>query len=231
MRIKGNVNFERSGIAQSIGAMHLNSEIFAIMGENIMGFDKVGYQRKEAVVSSFAEMIGVHALSETVDDKVGRLAPTKNPLDFAINGKGYFQVLTQTGVINMTRDGRFQLNKDDELVNLSGDNVLSDNGMKIKLPFFPEKLDEIKVSKDGILSILNKTTGQMEYVATIGIATKNGEKVEDKNVVQAHVESSNVDLATEFMALIPYKRNFEANAKMYTIQKNNLTRVIQQLGS
>ena len=71
----------------------------------------------------------------------------------------------------------------------------------------------------------------MEYVATIGIATKNGEKVEDKNVVQAHVESSNVDLATEFMALIPYKRNFEANAKMYTIQKNNLTRVIQQLGS
>ena len=231
MKINGGIRFVERGITASLRAMHVDSELIAVANENITGFDKVGYQRKEAVVSSFAEMIGVHALSETVDDKVGRLAPTKNPLDFAINGKGYFQVLTQTGVINMTRDGRFQLNKDGELVNLSGDNVLSDNGMKIKLPFFPEKLDEIKVSKDGILSILNKTTGQMEYVATIGIATKNGEKVEDKNVVQAHVESSNVDLATEFMALIPYKRNFEANAKMYTIQKNNLTRVIQQLGS
>jgi flagellar basal body rod protein FlgG len=196
-----------------------------------MGFDKIGYQRKEAVVSSFAEMIGIHALSETVDDKVGRIAPTKNPLDFAINGKGYFQVLTPTGGINMTRDGRFQLNKAGELVTLTGDNVLSDNGMKIKFPFFPEKLDEIKVNKDGVLTILNKETGKMEVVGTIGVASKTGERIEDKQIVQSHVESSNVDLATEFMALVPYKRNFEANARMYTIQKNNLSRVIQQLGS
>ena len=44
MRIKGNVNFERNGLAQSIGAMHLDTEIFSIASENIMGFDKIGYK-------------------------------------------------------------------------------------------------------------------------------------------------------------------------------------------
>ena len=41
-------------------------------------------RRKEAVVSSFAEYLGVHALSTTRDDKVGRIAVSDKPLDIAI---------------------------------------------------------------------------------------------------------------------------------------------------
>ena len=53
--------------------MHLQSEMLGIINGNITGFDKVGFQRKDVVVSSFAEYIGAHALSTAVDDEVGRI--------------------------------------------------------------------------------------------------------------------------------------------------------------
>ena len=35
----------------------MQMDIMGIFGENVIGFDKIGYQRKEAVISSFAEYI------------------------------------------------------------------------------------------------------------------------------------------------------------------------------
>ena len=54
MRLAAGINFDASGIAQSINAMQMSMDIMGMFSENIVGFDKVGYQRKEAVVSSFA---------------------------------------------------------------------------------------------------------------------------------------------------------------------------------
>lgn len=88
MRINGGIFYNENGLTTSIRAMHLDSELIGISNENIGGFDKVGYQRKEAVVSSFAEFLGVHALSTTKDDKVGRIAVSDNPLDIALANKG-----------------------------------------------------------------------------------------------------------------------------------------------
>ena len=38
------------------------------------------------------EYIGIHGLSTTIDDQVGRIVQTSNPLDIAMSNKGYFQV-------------------------------------------------------------------------------------------------------------------------------------------
>lgn len=57
MRINGGIFYNENGLTTSIRAMHLDSELIGISNENIGGFDKVGYQRKEAVVSSFAEFL------------------------------------------------------------------------------------------------------------------------------------------------------------------------------
>ena len=53
--IAAGIRLEANGLAQSINAMQLDMNIMGIFGENVVGFDKIGYQRKEAVVSSFAE--------------------------------------------------------------------------------------------------------------------------------------------------------------------------------
>ena len=73
MQINGGIRFCEDGMKASIRAMHLQSEILGMINENITGFDKVGFQRKEPVVSSFTEYIGVHGLSQTVDDAVEAL--------------------------------------------------------------------------------------------------------------------------------------------------------------
>ena len=139
MKISTGIRYCEPGIRASIRAMQVSNELLGITNENVSGFDKVGYQRKEAVVSSFTEFLGVHGISTNVDEQVGRIQISERPLDIAIATKGYFQINTPQGV-KLTRDGRFQMDKEGNLLNLEGGQVLSDSGMPIKLPFVPEDL-------------------------------------------------------------------------------------------
>ena len=214
----------------NLRAMHLDTELMAITSENINGFDKVGYQKKIPVVSSFAEFMGVHALSTSVDDQVGRLAISDNPLDVALAGKGYFQCLSKTGTVNLSRDGRFKVDSSGNLLNLADQKVLANDGTPIKLPFSPEKLQDIKIDLDGNLRVLNKNTNKMQYVSTLSVVTDKGVAVLEPNVRQGYNEFSNVSLATEVLEVAPVTRNFDANRIMYQMQKNTLTKAIQQLG-
>ena len=132
MIINGRVTFLENGINTSIRAMQVQSQLMAMSNENINGFDKVGYQRKEPVVSSFTEYLGVNGLSQTSDDKVGRITMSGNPLDLAIAEKGYFQTQSDEG-IKLTRDGRFKIDKEGNLLTLEDDLVLSNAGVPIKL--------------------------------------------------------------------------------------------------
>ena len=60
--INGGVHFTEPGIVQNIRAMRMQMMLMGIANDNITGFDKVGYQRKIPVVSSFAEYIGEDAI-------------------------------------------------------------------------------------------------------------------------------------------------------------------------
>ena len=111
MKINGGVKYIENGLTASLRAMHVQSELIGMTNENVSGFDKVGYQRRDPVVSSFTEFLGVHGLSSTVDDQVGRIAISPNPLDLALATKGYFQTQSKDG-IKLTRDGRFKVDKD-----------------------------------------------------------------------------------------------------------------------
>ena len=117
MQINSGIRYNDNGLTTSIRAMHLDSVLIGISNENVGGFDKVGYQRKEAIVSSFAEFLGAHAVSTTKDDRVGRINISNNPLDIALANKGYFQVQTPNG-IKLTRDGRFKVAEDLSLIHI-----------------------------------------------------------------------------------------------------------------
>lgn len=229
MKINGGIRYCEKGITASLRAMHVQSEIIGMHNENITGFDKVGYQRKEPVVSSFTEFLGIHGLSQTVDDKVGRVAMSDNPLDLAIATKGYFQTQSEDG-IKLTRDGRFKLDKQGNLLTLEDAQVLSSAGTPIKLPFVPEKIEDIKINDKGLVSVLNRTTHKFEQAGYIGVVDMNGVVVMDPQVKQGYNEYSNVALQDEFISMMPIIRNFEANRQIFMIQNQNLQKVISQLG-
>lgn len=230
MRINGGIFYNENGLTTSIRAMHLDSELIGISNENIGGFDKVGYQRKEAVVSSFAEFLGVHALSTTKDDKVGRIAVSDNPLDIALANKGYFQTESKNG-IKLTRDGRFKIGKDGSLLTLEDAHVLSSAGTPIQLPFVPQDLKQIKIDKSGKISLFNPDTNKLINVGQIGVVDTNGILVMDPNVKQGYNEFSNVSLQQEFITMMPIMKNFDANRQMFMLQNANLGKAISQLSS
>lgn len=230
MIINGGIRYCEKGLTTSLRAMHVQSELIGMYNENVTGFDKIGYQRKDPVVSSFTEYIGVHGLSQTVDDKVGRIAMSENPLDLALAKQGYFQTQSADG-IKLTRDGRFKIDKEGNLLTLDDANVLSSAGVPIKLHVVPEKIEDIKVNSKGLVSVFNKNTNKLENVAFLGIVDANGVVVMDPQVKQGYNEYSNVSLQNEFISMMPIIRNFEANRQIFMIQNQNLQKVISQLGT
>ncbi len=230
MRLQGHLSASQRGLHQSIGAMHMQFELLGIAQDNVNGFDKIGYQRKDGVVSSFAEFIGIHAVSKAVDDSVGRIARTDQPLDFALGEKGYFQLLNNSGSVELSRDGRFKLSESGELLGLENQKVLSAGGVPVILPFMPEKYDDIKVDNNGKLSIFNPQTRKMEYVATLGVVSSEGNTVLEPAVKQGCLEFSNVSMAQEFLEMVPKRRAFDANRQLFMLQNNALSQAISQLG-
>ena len=230
MKINGGVRFCELGVRSSIRAMHVATELLGITNENVTGFDKVGYQRKEAVLSSFSEYLGVNGISKNVDENVGRIMVSEKPLDIALANKGYFQIKTPYGV-QLTRDGRFKLDKDGNLLTLEDNKVLSDSGVPIKLHRVPEDLKEVVINRKGTVSIFNKQTRKLEAVANLGVVDSNGMAVLNPDVKQGYNEYSNVSLQNEFLAVMPTVRNFEANRQMFIMNNTNMQKAISQLGS
>lgn len=230
MRLNTGVKYNVNGLTTALKAMQVDSALINNTNDNIAGFDKVGYQRKESVVSSFTEYLGVAGVSTTVDDKTGRITATGNPLDLAIATKGYFQTQSADGV-KLTRDGRFKVDKDGNLLTLENAKVLADNGVPIKLSVIPENIDKIVVNAKGTLSVFNTKTKKLDKMATIGVVDSNGALVMAPEVKQGYNEYSNVSLEREFLGMMPIIRNFDANRQIFMIESTNLSKTISQLGS
>jgi len=228
--IYGGVYFNERGIMQNIRAMRRQQILMEITNQNVLGFDKIGYQRKIPIVSSFAEFIGEKAVSAASDDTVGRLGISNNPLDIALANKGYFQVLTKEG-IQLTRDGRFKMSKDGEILTLEGNKVLTNTGSPLVLPLIPEKPEDIVIDLNGTVRVLNPETRKLETAGTLSVVSHSGAAVIAPDVRQGYNEYSNVSLETEFMQAMEYPQTFEANSVLYNMQNSTLQKAIQSLSS
>jgi len=204
--------------------------IMGIFGENVVGFDKIGYQRKEIVISSFAEYLGPDAVSYSTDTQVGRLVATEKPLDVALSEKGYFQVINEDGSIELTRDGRFHINKDGELLTQTNQKVLSATGLPIILPNIPESLDKISIGLDGKIAVFDAKNRNYTTAGMIGVVDEDRAVINPNFVRQGYVESSNVALHKEYIEVADYAKSFQANSQMFRLQNSKLSKAISSLG-
>ncbi len=162
----------------------------------------------------------------------GDIEITDNPLDVMIQGEGYFNIELPTGEIGYTRDGRFQLNAERQLVTMSGYKAKPD----LTLPANTTSLDinkegqiyaQIQGSPNAVL------VGQLELsvFASPGSLDPMGDNLFKENIaagspttgvagtagfgtiVQFAVESSNVKPVVELTALIEAQRAYAMNTK------------------
>lgn len=229
MKLHGEIRLNGDGISSTVRSMVLSHEIIGIIKDNIAGYNKVGYQRKVPVVSSFAEFMGPHALSANKDEEVGRIKITKKPLDIVLGTPGYFQVQTENGV-KLTRDGRFKLDKEGNLLNLQGHKVLSRDGVPIKFEKIPQSLSDIQVNSDGLVQYKDKDSVKLRDAGYISAVSSDGSRLENINMKQGYIEQSNVVLHEEIYKTLILRRAFSANTEVFKIQNEALTKTIRELG-
>lgn len=172
----------------------------------------------------------------------GPLVQTGNPLDFAVRGDAWFAIETPEGPV-MTRDGRFTMLPDGQLVGIEGHPVLDAGGGQILLN--PEG-GTPTVAADGVI----RQDGQL--VGAIGLfdfqpgndfrrygnsgVIPQGEPQPiidraDIGVVQGYLEGSNVDPVLEITRLIQVQRAFEGVSSLLRDSENSLREAVKTLGS
>ncbi len=173
----------------------------------------------------------------------GELHPTGDSLDFALDGPGFFEVQLSNGQKAFTRNGQFQLNAKDQLVDGQGNLVLGDNG---PIQFDPNSTGKLTVSADGRITQGADVKGQMRIVnfpdpsqltATTGgmlISTHPGlvpsAAGPGTSVRQGYLETANTSPTTEMSQLITAMRMFEANQKVLSMQDSRMGQIISDLG-
>ncbi len=148
----------------------------------------------------------------------GRLRPTGNPYDFAVQGAGFFEVKTPGGP-RYTRDGVFHLDAKRTLVNEQGHPVMGIKG-PIKVP-----LGELQVDPRGTLLVNNQEVGRLKIIefpedkmparAADGLFDGTGGKVaKAPTVLAGAVEDSNVNPLSEMVKMIQGMRTYESAQKV-----------------
>lgn len=150
-----------------------------------------------------------------IDLSQGALIKTDNPLDVAIEGKGFFTIEVN-GKIFYTRDGHFEIDKNGYLVNQNGYKVLGKNGL-IKIG--RKAISQLKIAKDGSIYVGSKKIAQLRVVALKNLR-KVGENLfsgvptitNNYSIIQGFLEGSNVNPVREMVELIKTTRIYQSYA-------------------
>lgn len=207
------------------------------------GSDNIDLPNKEFSPEDFyhtqgAENAYVKVDGSYTDFEQGELKPTNNPLDMALFGEGFFEVLTPHG-IRYTRKGNFAVSKEGELVTDRGFKLLSapkagnPQGMDDVVPSENDASNRtvkippgssISISKEGEIFTKQGVVGNISVVEFndphalkkqgsalyINNAADNIKRDGVKTTVnQGFMEGSNVNAISEMSELIRAHRHFE----------------------
>ncbi len=178
----------------------------------------------------------------------GSLNTTDNPLDLAIEGDGYFQVVRADGGTAYTRAGNFHLSAEGKIVTSDGQPLQPE----IQIP---DGATGITVGNDGTVSVT--VAGQTEatevgrielarFVNGAGLQALGGNLYAETaasgsaqvgqaslegrgSIRQGALEGSNVNVVQELVDMIETQRAYEVNAKMISSTDEMLRNANQQL--
>jgi flagellar hook protein FlgE len=118
------------GFQTGLSGLNTSSKNLDVIGNNVANSGTVGFKTSQAqfadvfaasLAGAGASQIGIGTKLAAVAQQFtqGNITATNNPLDVAINGKGFFR-LDNNGAISYTRNGQFQLDKEGYIVASNG---------------------------------------------------------------------------------------------------------------
>ena len=199
--------------------------------KEIVTFDEMLYQANRS-----RQRVGKGLRINTIHQQ-GGVQKTDAPLDLAISGDGFFKVETPAGV-RYTRAGNFQRNNEGLLVTANGYPVLGEAG---PITITGTKVD---VAGDGRLFVDGIQTNRLTVVTTDPVALKKeGENLfrladgaaeeasSNFQLMQGHLEKSNVNTVTEMTGMIDLYRAYEGQQKMIRAVDDMDDLAVRKVGS
>ena len=178
----------------------------------------------------------------------GNIVQTSNPLDIAIEGRGFFQVLKPDGSLSYSRDGSFQLDSQGQ--------VVTANGYQLQPTItIPSGATGLTVGEDGVVTVLTAgatTSTQVGNIQTVDFVNPTGLQAIGKNLFNetsssgspqagtpglnglgslsdGALESSNVNVVEELVNMIETQRAYEMNSKVISTADGMLQYVTNNL--
>ncbi|KAA1173863.1 flagellar basal-body rod protein FlgG [Marinobacter salinexigens] len=192
---------------------------------------------------------GVRVVGTAKQFSQGNLQITEQPLDMAINGRGFLQVQLPDGQIAYTRDGEFQLNSNGDVVNPDGYPL--EPAITI-----PDNATTVTIGKDGTVTAVTDdqaspvNLGQITLVDFINpqglqaignnlfkATNASGDPNEGEaglaglgTIEQGSVEASNVEVVEELVNMITTQRAYEMNSKVVSTTDQMLQFITNNIG-
>jgi flagellar basal-body rod protein FlgG len=176
----------------------------------------------------------------------GNLQKTDNTFDMAVNGNGFFSVQMPDGSVAYTRDGSFRVDASGQLV--------TSNGMPMSPPIvIPPNALSVTIGADGVVSATQAGQSSPVQVGQVQLATfvnpagldPRGQNLFTETAAsgaptvgtpgvngaglinQGYVETSNVNVVEELVAMIQTQRAYEINSKAIETSDQMLGRLSQ----
>ena len=192
---------------------------------------------------------GVRIVGTAKQFSQGNLQVTDQPLDMAVNGRGFFQVLMPDGSVSYTRDGEFQLNSDGDIVNPEGYPIQPNINI-------PNNATKVTVGKDGTVTAVVDNQAQpvnlgqitlVDFVNPQGLQALGNNLYRETNasgnanegeaglgglgtIEQGTTEASNVQVVEELVNMITTQRAYEMNSKVVSATDQMLQFVTNNIG-
>ena len=178
----------------------------------------------------------------------GSVSNTGENLDMAIQGRGFFQVLMPDGTLAYTRDGSFQIDSQGALV--------TSGGYPVQPPVtIPDNAVSVTIGADGTISagVPGQATPQIigqlqiaDFINAPGLQPRGENLVSETaasgtpqlgtpglnglgTLLQGSLESSNVNVVEELVAMIETQRAYEMNSKSISTTDQMLGYLTNQL--
>ncbi|MAB83877.1 MAG: hypothetical protein CMJ24_10665 [Phycisphaerae bacterium] len=239
------------GLYQSAGGVLSNLHEFQVISNNLANTQTTGFKADLALAQQrlperlesgtpvdpqlLLERLGGGQLATPtmIEFIQGSLAQTGSSTDVAIDGKGLFVVGPERGATEessaLTRDGRFSLNADNQLVmSATGWNLLDDRNQPIELDQGAFEIDEngtIHQGGEEVATIAMRRVEHPDALEKLGdgllrATSESGPATADttSTVRQGYLEDSTVNPIIAMKDLMELSRALEANVRMMQYQ-------------
>lgn len=211
-----------TGIYCSTTGLNALAQKMDTISNNIANVNTEGFKQQKVSFKPFLrEINGAQTAGRQVDNSPGSIKETGRELDFAISGAAFFTVLTAQGE-RYIRNGSFNCDEFGYLQDRNGNKIKGVSGEVSMVDGRPDQ-------KFALVSIANQESLLPQTDGFVASAQTQITEV-DYEVSQGRLETSNVDLISNFADLITTSRYYALNTKMLMSLDEMMKKAANEVG-